>query len=146
MVKVNDKIILVKAMGMFDNVGEICNVVEVDDEYIYFSFGEGMHMGGMTHDEFDKYFEIYEAPKMDVDINSIMEKCELINTWAFNIASTIAELQEELAATQEVEEEEEVEVEVEVEVENLFDFITKPKTMKLDIDNVDMELINKLFR
>lgn len=144
MVKVNDKIILVKAMGMFDNVGEVCNVVEVDDEYIYFSFGEGMHMGGMTHDELDKYFEIYEAPKMNVDINSIMEKCELINTWAFNIASTIAELQEELAATQEEEEEEEEEVEV--EVENLFDFITKPKTMKLDIDNVDMELINKLFR
>lgn len=52
-----DKIRLVNPMGAFTNVGEICDVIEVTDNgVISFKFG-GVHMGCMSYDEFDKYFE-----------------------------------------------------------------------------------------
>ena len=58
-----DKIKLVKPMGVFTNVGEICEVVDVSVEgVISFKFG-GVHMGCMSIDEFNKYFVKYEEPK-----------------------------------------------------------------------------------
>ena len=58
-----DKIKLVKPIGMFTNVGEICDVVDVsEDGVISFKFG-GVHMGCMSYDEFDKYFIKYEEPR-----------------------------------------------------------------------------------
>lgn len=55
--KVNkgDKIRLVKPMGTFQNIGEICDVVDVNEEMISFRFGR-VYLGFMSHDEFEKYF------------------------------------------------------------------------------------------
>lgn len=55
-----DKIKLVKPMGMFTNVGEICEVVDVnEDGVISFKFGQnGLHLGCMSYNEFEKYFEL----------------------------------------------------------------------------------------
>lgn len=58
-----DKIKLVKPMGMFTNVGEICEVMDVTEEgVVSFKFGK-VHMGCMSIDEFSKYFVKYEEPK-----------------------------------------------------------------------------------
>ena len=58
-----DKIKLVKPMGVFTNVGEICDVMDVtEDGVISFKFGK-VHMGCMSIDEFKKYFVKYEEPK-----------------------------------------------------------------------------------
>ena len=55
-----DKIRLVKPMGVFKNVGEICEVTDVaEGGVISFRFG-GYHLGCMSYDEFLKYFEQVE--------------------------------------------------------------------------------------
>lgn len=52
-----DKIRLVKPMGAFTNVGEVCDVLDVDQNgVISFRFG-GYHKGMMSHEEFERYFE-----------------------------------------------------------------------------------------
>lgn len=54
-----DKIKLVKPMGAFTNVGEICEVVNVQNGgVISFKFGGGKHLGCMSYDEFERYFEL----------------------------------------------------------------------------------------
>jgi len=54
-----DKIKLVKPMGAFTNVGEICEVVDVQNGgVISFKFGGGKHLGCMSYDEFERYFEL----------------------------------------------------------------------------------------
>lgn len=59
-----DKIKLKKSMGIFTNVGEICEVVDVTQEgVISFKFGNGMHLGCMSYDEFAKYFELVESKR-----------------------------------------------------------------------------------
>lgn len=60
-----DRIKLVKPMGAFTNVGEICEVVDVNEGgVISFKFGNGLHLGCMSYDEFLKYFEmVEEKPK-----------------------------------------------------------------------------------
>lgn len=59
-----DKLIVTKKVAEFLNEGEICEVIEVNDRgIIKFSFGNGIHMGIMSTDEFDEYFEKYEEPK-----------------------------------------------------------------------------------
>ena len=59
-----DKIKFVAKMGVFDNIGEICEVIDVSDGgVITFKFGGELHMGCMSYDEFQKYFELVEAPK-----------------------------------------------------------------------------------
>ena len=53
-----DKIKLVKPMGAFKNVGEICEVIDVaEGGVISFRFGNGRHLGCMSYDEYLKYFE-----------------------------------------------------------------------------------------
>lgn len=55
-----DKIRLVKPMGAFKNVGEICEVTDIaEGGVISFKFG-GCHLGCMSYDEFLKYFENVE--------------------------------------------------------------------------------------
>lgn len=52
-----DKIKLVKPMGAFTNVGEVCEVTDIrEDGSIWFRFG-GVHLGCMSYDEYEKYFE-----------------------------------------------------------------------------------------
>ena len=60
-----DKIKLVKTMGCFDNIGEVCEVVSIsEDAVIAFKFG-GVHLGCMSYNEFEKYFEKVESTKQD---------------------------------------------------------------------------------
>lgn len=54
-----DKIRLVNSMGDFTNIGEVCDVLDVDQNgVISFKFG-GCHKGMMSHKEFERYFERY---------------------------------------------------------------------------------------
>lgn len=58
-----DKIRLVKPMGAFTNVGEVCEVTDIaEGGVISFRFG-GYHLGCMSYDEYSKYFEKVEPPK-----------------------------------------------------------------------------------
>lgn len=60
MITKGSKIQLVKKMGVFDNIGEVCEVVNVtEDGVISFRFG-GCHLGCMSYDEFEKYFINYD--------------------------------------------------------------------------------------
>ena len=91
------KIKLVKPMGVFTNVGEVCEIVEVVDNTIAFTFGaNGVHLGVMNYDEFEKYFEIYEEPeeieavtvdpeyieylieKSDITVDTKYDKCTVV--------------------------------------------------------------------
>lgn len=60
-----DLIRLVKPMGVFDNIGEICEVTDVsEDGVISFRFG-GSHLGCMSYNEFEKYFELIEEETIE---------------------------------------------------------------------------------
>ena len=49
-------------MGVFDNIGEICEVTDIQEGgVICFKFG-GCHLGCMSYDEYEKYFEKVEEP------------------------------------------------------------------------------------
>ena len=57
------KIKLKKPMGCFDNLGEVCEIVKIDtdENVINFRFGvDGVHLGVMSGDELEKYFDIIE--------------------------------------------------------------------------------------
>lgn len=57
-----DRIKIVKKMGVFDNIGEICEVTDIQEGgVICFKFG-GCHLGCMSFDEYEKYFEKVEEP------------------------------------------------------------------------------------
>lgn len=76
-----DKIKLVKPMGAFTNIGEICTVTDVTvDNIISFKFGtNGMHLGCMSLDEANKYFELY-MPKpvvKSVDVKKIKDMVDV---------------------------------------------------------------------
>lgn len=56
-----DRIRLKAKMGVFDNIGEICEVTDIsDDGSICFKFGNGRHLGCMSFNEYKKYFELVE--------------------------------------------------------------------------------------
>lgn len=56
-----DLIKLISPMGVFDNIGEVCEVTDVsEDGIISFRFG-GYHLGCMSYNEFEKYFELMEV-------------------------------------------------------------------------------------
>lgn len=69
---------LVKPMGVFDNIGEICEVTDVsEDGVISFRFS-GSHLGCMSYNEFEKYFELVEEENTEEDIeNEEVESKEL---------------------------------------------------------------------
>lgn len=57
------KIKLKKPMGCFDNLGEVCEIVKIDtdENVINFRFGvDGVHLGVMSRDELEKYFDVIE--------------------------------------------------------------------------------------
>ena len=57
------KIKLKKPMGYFDNLGEVCENVKIDtdENVINFRFGvDGVHLGVMSGDELEKYFDVIE--------------------------------------------------------------------------------------
>ena len=60
-----DHIKLIKPMGAFTNVGEICEVTNItQDGVISFRFGKnGMHLGCMSYNEFEKYFKLVNERK-----------------------------------------------------------------------------------
>lgn len=59
------KIKLIKPMGIFDNIGEVCEVTDVsEDGVISFRFG-GSHLGCMSYNEFEKYFELAEEETIE---------------------------------------------------------------------------------
>lgn len=62
-----DRIRLKAKMGVFDNIGEICEVTDVNDSgVICFKFGNGRHLGCISFDEYEKYFELVEEEKEPV--------------------------------------------------------------------------------
>lgn len=69
MIVKGNEIRLVKPMGVFDNIGEICEVTDVsEDGVISFKFG-GYHLGCMSYNEFEKYFELVEKETSEEEIN-----------------------------------------------------------------------------
>ena len=87
MLNKNDKIVLVKKMGMFDNIGEVCDVTAVEEDgTIWFAFGGGKHLGCMSEDEFEKYFEVYEEPERMTfdDAMDIVEHCDIMVDTVFD--------------------------------------------------------------
>lgn len=87
-----EKIKLVNPMGMFTNVGEICEVVDVSESgVISFKFGNGMHMGCMSREEFDKYFEKYEEPKCEPNsIEDILANSEFVTNKVFDKCTVVS--------------------------------------------------------
>ncbi len=60
-----DEIRLVAPVGIFDNIGEVCKVTNVsEDGIISFKFG-GCHLGCMSYNEFEKYFEFVEREEAE---------------------------------------------------------------------------------
>ncbi len=71
-----DKIKLVRPMGIMNNIGEVCEVIDVDENCgsIAFLFGEGMHYGCMSFDEYAKYFVKVEDTDNDNTTSDNTEK------------------------------------------------------------------------
>lgn len=80
MIEKGNEIRLIKSMGVFDNIGEVCEVTDVsDDGVISFKFG-GCHLGCMSYNEFEKYFELVEKEipeENDEDTDSMVENKEV---------------------------------------------------------------------
>lgn len=76
-----NEIRLIKPMGVFNNIGEVCEVTDVsEDGVISFKFG-GYHLGCMSYNEFEKYFELVEKEiseeENDEDTDSMAENKEV---------------------------------------------------------------------
>lgn len=75
-----DKIRLIKPMGAFTSVGEICEVASVEpngDIIFKFGFG-GVHKGYMSANEFKRYFEKVEPEKAETNQMFAFEKGDLV--------------------------------------------------------------------
>lgn len=80
MIKAGDKIVLKKEMGAFNNIGEVCEVISVNDNIISFKFGHGQHLGCMSEDELNRYFktEVKDAPTVTNQmITNIIDNSEI---------------------------------------------------------------------
>lgn len=94
--KVGDKIKLVKPMGVFDNVGEICEVIDIkkpaetgdsssNKTTISFKFGNGAHLGVMSEDECDAYFKRAESAVFtEDDAIKMINKSDIVVHQVFN--------------------------------------------------------------
>lgn len=81
MITKGNEIRLIKPMGVFDNIGEVCEVTDIsEDGVISFKFG-GCHLGCISYNEFEKYFELIEkeVPEEEIneDIGSMTENKEV---------------------------------------------------------------------
>lgn len=92
-----DKIKLVKPMGVFKNIGEVCEVIDVSQEgFISFKFGD-RHLGCMSYDEFQRYFILVEEKKREwsewekryISIGSINKENMLCYVYVRNNGKTI---------------------------------------------------------
>lgn len=80
-----DKIVLVREIGAFVNVGEIGEITEVANSgIIWFELGKGAHIGCMSANEFEKYFKKYEEPNINISVD-IDWVNEIINESHINI-------------------------------------------------------------
>ena len=69
MITKGNEIRLIKPIGVFDNIGEVCEVTDVsEDGVISFKFG-GYHLGCMSYNEFEKYFELVDKEVTEEEIN-----------------------------------------------------------------------------
>lgn len=86
MVKVNDKVVLVNKMGMFDNLGDVYTVVYVNDDYVLCTIETSPHTIGVSHDKFYEYFTPYEEPIEcgDYFIDEILNECDIVKATAFD--------------------------------------------------------------
>lgn len=67
MIEKGNEIRLIRPMGVFDNIGEVCEVTDVsEDGVISFKFG-GCHLGCMSYNEFEKYFELVVREEISDD-------------------------------------------------------------------------------
>lgn len=90
-----DKIVAKKNVRNVIEEGDICKVVNVDEDTITFAFGNGfVHKGVMTFDEYVEYFEKYVEKKSvttvtqklveeimlnsDIKIQTICDKCTIV--------------------------------------------------------------------
>lgn len=72
MITKGNEIRLIKPMGVFDNIGEVCEVTDVsEDGVISFKFG-GCHLGCMSYNEFEKYFELIKKETPEEKSNEIL--------------------------------------------------------------------------
>lgn len=90
-VQKNDKLRLIKPMGLFRNIGEICIVDTVDDCTVSF-YSEKSHIWGcMSEDEVEKYFELVNkrntvtSSQIDaiiasakIDVFTVYDKCTVV--------------------------------------------------------------------
>lgn len=65
MITKGTKIKLVKRIGSFDKVGEICEVVKVNENAVI-TFKCSIGMGCMSYDELNKYFEVCEEDNVKI--------------------------------------------------------------------------------
>lgn len=73
MITKGNEIRLIKPMGVFDNIGEVCEVTDVsEDGVISFKFG-GCHLGCMSYNEFEKYFELVEKEVPEEKNNEVTD-------------------------------------------------------------------------
>lgn len=93
MLKLHDKIVLKRPMGAFDNVGEICEVIDISGNCISFKFGNGMHFGCMSANEFSKYFERHDNKKTSItneDIDAILKDAKIERTKIFDKCTLVS--------------------------------------------------------
>lgn len=89
MIVKGSKIELIKPMGVFDNIGEVCEVVNLtDDGAISFKFG-GCHLGCMSYGEYKEYFKEYIEP---IPIKREWSEWKNANIKYTNIKNTIVNL------------------------------------------------------
>ena len=95
-VNVGDKLVVTKKVSGFLDVDDIVEVVDVEEDMISFAFGEGlMHMGVMTFEECEAYFEKYvekvAMPSVSsLQIEEIMENSEYEFYTAFDKCTVVA--------------------------------------------------------
>ena len=53
----SSKIKLIKSMGMFNKIGEVCEIINISDDAVI-TFKCSFGIGCMSYDELNKYFEI----------------------------------------------------------------------------------------
>ena len=75
--KKGDKIILIKPFAIFDNVGEICEIIDIDkDKNISFRFGK-YHLGYMSFNELEQHFKLLNSNTDDIlKLNQLLEWCK----------------------------------------------------------------------
>lgn len=87
--KIGDKIKLINPIGIFTNVGEICEVTDVSEDGMISFIGK-VYLGCMSADKFNNFFEKYEPKSLNVErieevmnnskvtVQTLFEKCTVV--------------------------------------------------------------------